>query len=355
MIGGPALLLAGLLALSGGPGRPPHPPRIYVANQASAHVTIIDPAGDSVLSILDLQQLGFSAHAKPHHIAVEPDGSFWYVSLVGDNVVVKFDRENHVVARAAMETPGLLALDPGSDRLFVTRSMSAVRAPSRIGVIRRGDMSIEEVEVLVPRPHAIAVSRDGKYAYVGSLGTNQVAVYDVAKDRVDVLDVPGDRNRVMVQFAVSPDGRTLAATAQLTGELLGLDLNDPARPVLTRTAVVGRWPWHLAFNAKGTEVWVPNQLSDSVSVVDAQSWKVTQTLGDSGFAQPHGIALAPNGQVFVSNHNGNHTMDMGGVNMAMGDAERPGHVVVIDGTRHRVLRTLLTAPDGAGMGGGGSR
>jgi DNA-binding beta-propeller fold protein YncE len=317
-------------------------------------VTVLDPVGDSVLTVVDLQKLGFSSHAKPHFVAVEPDGSYWYVSLVGDNAVVKLDRENRVVGKAEMETPGLLALDPKSDRLFATRSMSAVRAPSRIGVIQRSTMAIEEVEVLVPRPHALALSRDGKFAYVGSLGTNQIAVYDVDKDRVDVVDVRGDTNRVMVQFAVSPDGRTLAATAQLTGELLGLDLRDQAKPALSRTVQVGKWPWHVAWSPRGDEVWVPNQLSDNLSVVDARSWKLSRTISDSGFAQPHGIAVLV-GRVFISNHNGGHTMDMGGVNMAMGDPDRPGHVVVVDQARHQVLRTLAIAPDGAGMGAGGSR
>lgn len=343
------------LALAAVPHPGGNPPRVYVANQAAAKVTVIDPIGDSVITTVDLQALGFSSHAKPHYVAVEPDGSYWYVSLVGDNLVVKLNRENQVVGKAAMETPGLLALDPGSDRLFATRSMSAVRAPSRIGVIRRSDMSIEEVEVLVPRPHALALSRDGHFAYVGSLGTNQIAVYDVARDRADVVDVPGDTNRVMVQFAVSPDGRTLAATAQLTGELLALDLKHPDHPVLSHSVRVGKWPWHVAWSGNGREVWVPNQLSDDVSVVDAGSWKVSQTLGDSGFAQPHGIAITANGQVFVSNHNSGMTMDMGGVGMAAGVTTRPGQVVVIDAAHHRVLRTLATAPDGAGMGSGGSR
>ncbi len=57
----------------------------------------------------------------------------------------------------------------------------------------------------------------------------------------------------------------------------------------------------------------------------------------------------------ISNHNSGHTMDMGGVQMAMGMTDRPGRVVVIDAARHQVIRRLTTAPDGAGMGAGGTR
>src|SRR5438034_7293583 len=73
---------------------------VYVANQASGKVTVIDAAADSVVAVVDFTTLGFSAHPKPHHIVVEPDGSYWYVSLVGDNAVVKLDRANHIVAKA---------------------------------------------------------------------------------------------------------------------------------------------------------------------------------------------------------------------------------------------------------------
>ena len=35
-----------------------------------------------VVETLDLKPLGFSANAKPHHVAVEADGAHWYVSLI---------------------------------------------------------------------------------------------------------------------------------------------------------------------------------------------------------------------------------------------------------------------------------
>jgi len=190
---------------------------VYVANQASGKVTVINAANDSVVAIVDFTTMGFSAHPKPHHIVVEPDGSYWYVSLVGDNVVVKLDRSNHVVAKAETVTPGLLALDPKSTMLYATRSMSAVNAPARIAVINRKTMTPEEVEVLVPRPHGLAVAPNGKHAYIASLGANQIAVYDAKREQVGIVEVPGgDTSQVLVQLAVSPDGHTLVATAQLT-------------------------------------------------------------------------------------------------------------------------------------------
>ncbi|HMG19542.1 MAG TPA: beta-propeller fold lactonase family protein [Gemmatimonadales bacterium] len=330
---------------------------VYVANQASGKVTVIDAATDAVVAVVDFSTMGFSANPKPHHIVVEPDGSYWYVSLIGDNAVVKLDRANRVVAKAETVTPGLLAIDPTSDLLYATRSMSAVNAPARIAVINRKTMTPEEVEVLVSRPHGLAIAPDGKHAYVASLGTNQIAVYDASREQVGIVDVPGgDTSQVIVQLAVSPDGRTLVATSQLTGKLLVFDLADAARPKLVQRVTTGDWPWLVTFTPDGAEVWVPNQRSNDVTVVDAKHWSVITTVkGD--FAQPDGIAISGDGRlVFVANHNTSHVMTMGGISMAMpmpGMTAAPGRVIVIDARRRAVVKRIDTAPDGAGLGLGG--
>lgn len=332
---------------------------VYVANQSSGKVTVIDATTDSIVAVVDFPALGFSAHPKPHHIAVEPDGSYWYVSLVGDNAVVKLDRANQVVARATTETPGLLAIDPKSDLLYATRSMSAVNAPARIAVINRKSMTVEEVEVLVPRPHGVAVAPDGRHAYIASLGANQLAVYDAQRERVGIVDVPGgDTSQVLVGLAVSPDGRTLIATAQLTGKLLVFDLTDPAKPTLTRTVATGDWPWLVAFTPDGAEAWVPNQRSNDVTVIDAKTWRVLTTVKGE-FAQPDGIGISGDGGlVFVANHNTSNVMNVGGVSMAMpmaGMAPAAGRVIVIDVRKRAVVRRIDTVPDGAGLGLGGGK
>jgi YVTN family beta-propeller protein len=358
-----SVLVAVLLAV-GQSAHPPispsaHPTLVYVANQASGKVTVIDAATDSVVAVVDFARLGFSANPKPHHIVVEPDGSYWYVTLVGDNAVVKLDRNNRVVAKAETVTPGLLAIDPRSDVMYASRSMSAVNAPARIAVIHRRSMAVEEVEVLVPRPHGLAIAPDGKHAYVASLGTNQIAVYDATREQVGIVQVPGgDTSQVIVQLAVSPDGRTLVATSQSTGKLLVFDLTDAAQPKLAQRVTTGDWPWLVTFTPDGAEVWVPNQRSNDVTVVDAKQWSVITTVqGD--FAQPDGIAISGDGRlVFVANHNTDHVMTAGGISMAMpmsGTTAAPGRVIVIDARRREVSKRIDTAPDGSGIGIAGGK
>ena len=63
--------------------------------------------------------------------------------------------------------PGLLAVDPEGENLYAARSMAAVSPPQEIGVIRRSDMTFEEVGIFLPRPHALAVQPGTGTVYTG--------------------------------------------------------------------------------------------------------------------------------------------------------------------------------------------
>lgn len=275
--------------------------RLYVPNQNDASVTVIDPASGQVLTTVDLTRAGFSPNAKPHAVIAEPDGSAWYVTLMGDGWVAKFDRANQFLGKARMETPGMLGLDPTRDRLYASRSMTAVSPPSSIGVIRRSDMAlVEELDVILPRPHAIAVDPLSGRVYVSGLGDNRIATVS-AEGRVDLTDIPGPLH-AYVTFALSKDGRRLAASTQLTHSIIGFDVaTGTPRPL--GAADVKPFGYQIAWSPDGQSVWSGNQRSGAVTQVNTATWTVAGVITDSAFAEPHGVAVSPDGAtVFVSSH-----------------------------------------------------
>ena len=307
-----ALLLGAACAASGGtPGAgapaehaataPASSLRLYVPNQSDASVTVLDAATGSVVTTVDLRAAGFTADAKPHAAIAEPDGSAWYVTLIGDNFVAKFDRDNRLLGKARMETPGMLALDPARDRVYASRSMTAVSAPSSIGIMRRSDMALlEELDVILPRPHAIAVDSASGKVFVSGLGDNRIATID-ARGRVELADVPGPLH-AYVTFALSPDGTRLAASTQLTHALLGFDATGPTVRLLGQADVLP-FGYQVAFAPDGRSVWLGNQRSGAVTQVDAAGWTVAGVIRDSAFAEPHGVAVSADGRtVYVSSH-----------------------------------------------------
>lgn len=331
---------------------------VYVANQDEASVSIIDAATFDVVATVDLESMGYGANAKPHHVAVEADGAHWYVSLIGANRVLKLDRANRFVAEAELEVPGMLALDPESDRLWVARSMSAVNPPPRIAVIDRDRMSVEEISVLFPRPHALVAHPTRPLVYSASLAENSMAVVDGLEEDVDVRDIAPptggagghqagghamaghDPNvHVIIQWAVSPDGRTLVGTGEMSGRLLVYDISDAAAPELVTQLPVDARPWHPVFSPDGAEVWFASKGSNTVTVVETSSWTPAATVEGEGLAEPHGAAVSADGRyVFISNNNlnGDHPGDT-------------GTLVVIDRTARRIVEVIPVGANAAGV------
>lgn len=316
---------------------------LYVANQEDVTVSVIDMAKNRLVETVDLKAFGFSATAKAHHTAVEPDGSYWYVSLIAAGTVLKLDRRNRLVARADFETPGMLALDPTADRLYVGRSMAAVNPPQRVGVIRRSTMEIEEVDVFFPRPHALTVDPHGGRFFSASLGQNSLSFAPLGSEDVDLLSLPG-HHHMLVQLAVSPDGRWLVGGGQMSGDLLVFDLGG-GEPVLAHTLAVGGQPWHPTFTPDGRSLWVPQQTANTVSVIDTETWTVTDVIEHPALVGPHGSAASPDGStVYVSSRN-----ESGAYHPAGGGEGRPGTVVAFDAATHRPVAVIEVGRYAAGM------
>jgi DNA-binding beta-propeller fold protein YncE len=297
-----------------------------------------------VIETVDLQALGFSENAKPHHAVAEPDGSFWYLSMIAENTVLKLTPDNEIVGRIEMETPGMLAVQPGGNLLFVGRSMSAVNPPKSLGVVNRSDMSSEMVETFFPRPHALIASPDGARAYVASLASNQLLAMDASTREIELTRL-GGATQTLVQFAATSDGTTLIGGGQVTGQLLFFDASNPAEIAVTDTLDIGAMPWHPVISPDGATAYVPVKGANAVAVIDMATREEVGRITGNGLAQPHGSALSPDGRyLFVTNNNKN------GDYTPTGDDPKSGTVVVIDTESREIVSVLETGRNPTGIG-----
>lgn len=322
-------------------------PLLYTTNQGAATVSVIDMTRNQVIRTVNLQALGFGPQAKPHHVAVEPDGSHWYLSLIGENRVLKFNRDNELVGQVAFEVPGMLALDAASDRLLVGRSMSAVNPPTRIGIVERGAMRVEEIDVFYPRPHALAVGPAGTVAYSASLAENRLAAVDTEAEAAELLSLGGD-TQTFVQFAIAPSGDEMVAGGQVSGQLLFFDLSDPMAPQVTDTLAVPAMPWHPLYTPDGRYIYFGSKGANAVTVVDAEQRKVAAVIEAPGIAEPHGSAIRPDGRyVYISNNNRKGTYTP---RYPFGEPAETGTVTVIDTATNEVVQVIEVGTYPTGLG-----
>ena len=357
-------MAVGMTLLLAFPAAAQAPAKLYITNQVGASITVVDQQRLAIDTVIDLTKLGFSANAKPHHAIVEPDGSFWYATLIGDGKVLKFDRANKLVGQVSMETPGLLALDPAHDSLYVGRSMTAVNPPKSLGVIRRSTFTLEdEQEIQIPRPHALVTTRDGKWVHAASLAENRIASLETATGRVTLTTLPGNATRSMVQFTVSPDGRWFVVGGELSNTVMVFDASK--RPPLVPTAefVVRGKPWDPVFSPDGSRAYFSLFADSAVAEVDLASGKVLRTIR-GGLSQPYDMIMRRDGKyLFVVNQNltpvkpGQSAHD----NMpGMAGAPTPssgstGWLSIIDVATGKVEKTLKLGAGPTGMGGTGAR
>ena len=353
------MLLASVIAASSASAQ-----KLYITNQGGASITVVDQKKLVVDTVIDLTTLGFTANAKPHHAAAERDGSFWYATLIGDGKVLKFDRANRLVGQVSMETPGLLAIDPRHDSLYVGRSMTAVNPPKSLGVIRRSTfVLVDEQEIQIPRPHALVASRDGKWIHAASLAENRIASLETATGRVTLTTLPGDATRSMVQFTVSPDGRRLVVGGEISNTALLFDLTKAPPFIPTAEFAVNGKPWDPVFSANGKLAYFSLFGNNAVAEVNLATHKVSRTFS-GGLAQPYDMILRRDGKyLFVVNQNigavkqGASAHDnmpgmAGGTTPA---APKTGWLSIINVKRGRVEKTLPLGMSPTGMGAPGAR
>jgi YVTN family beta-propeller protein len=120
-------------------------------------------------------------------------------------------------------------------------------------------------------PRGIAISNDSTKAYVAEMGGNRIHVINLLDFSTSVIPI-GSNPRAIV---LSPDNTTMYVTMNLSGRVASWNLvtNTPGKSVKTGNAARS-----LAINADGSQLYVVNYKSDTMSRVRTSDMKVTQNI-----------------------------------------------------------------------------
>ena len=306
-------ILTGVALLSVPTAEAKHP-KVYVANQGSNTVTVIDDQRVSAMAVAQARSTpgASEAHvanpnfavvttidvgANPISVGMSADGTLAYVANLNSNSLSIIDTDiDQVVATVnAGPTPRDVEATPDGRYILVTN-----QSTNRVTVLDASNYSIVAIVPVGTFPCAISITPDGSAAYVTNRLSNDVSIIDLATFQVTTVPVGTFACDVMV----TPDGRWAVVTNRLSGNIT---IIDTALKLPVATVATGTNPQGVAFSRDSTRAFITN--AQTTSVVDMTSFTVVET-----------IASIPSGTCAVA-----ATMDMNN-----GDA---GHVYVASNTQ----------------------
>ena len=239
---------------------------VFVSNEHSGDVTVIDGATDEVVAT-------FRVGKRPRGIHAAPDGKRLFVTLSGSPRMAPGIDENR--APADKTADGLGVIDPVARKL-----------------IDRWHVGSD--------PEQFAISKDGKFAFIANEDDASASVIDLgsgqSRGKIKVSEEPEG-------VGVNPANGDVYVTCEEKGEVFVID--PDAQRVIAQIETGGR-PRSVAFPPDGSRAYVACENGGYVAVIDAQSHKLLSKIQLPTGSLPMGTAVSKDGkELYVSTGRGN--------------------------------------------------
>ena len=279
--------------------------RLLITCQSEDIVAVLDVATEKISRFAPVGILpdDSSPPEAPHNIIVAPDGGSFYVVLIATGRVERYSTSTYKLLGSANvgASPSQLRFSPDGKSLFVSNFDATTNEP----FVYRIDPNLSTTPVAIDiegnAPHGITFGLQGRYLYTMNAFSDDISVVDLSMSTPEVVAriplVPGSPPAPAggakiepYQSEIAPDG-TMYVTCRKSGEVRLVDLT--ARKVID-SIPVGKRPLIPALSPNGSELWVPNQSSNSISIISTTSRTVVGTI--SGLdAGPHAVLFRPDG------------------------------------------------------------
>ncbi len=232
-----------------------------ITNFASNTVSVIRTFNDVLSNPVFEKVRDITVGRNPYGIAVDPAGTFAYVTNSVDGTVSKIDLGSYAVLATIPvgSNPIGIAVSPDGKNVYVVNNSS-----NTVSVISTaGSADVKAVPVGIS-PYGVAVNPAGTFVYVANSGDNSISVIKTADNSVVTK---GDLHLAIPRgIAVNPAGTLAYITNNNSGSVSLFDTNS--NTVNIPNIVVGTNPFGVSFSSDGMFTYVVNSGQGTVSVIN---------------------------------------------------------------------------------------
>ncbi len=253
-------------------------PRLFVVNQGDKTLSVVDPATNKQVAVIDEQQTTMHGH----EIAVGPDNRTVFMPIYGSSGVGSPGLDGTEMLAIDWTTgkitgrvdfghgvrPHCAVYEPARGLLYVTTELDdavTIVDPKTLKIVGK-------VPTGAQQSHMLAISRDGKRGYTSNVNPGSVSVLDlVNKKTIAVIPI----SHVSQRIAISKDDKWVFTSDQTQPRMAVID---------TAKNLIAKWidlPGHgygSATTPDGKWLLVPIPEKDLVAVVDVHEMKVARTI-----------------------------------------------------------------------------
>jgi len=267
-----------------GGAHPSSLPRLYVVNEASDLVSVVDP---SDLSLIAEVPTG----SRPHYVTVDPLGRYFYVTVLftpeSDDLVQVFDVGTNAFVTSVItgHHPSHVVSNRAGTRLYVSteagNDISVISVPEfkRIGTIKlKGKV-----------PQGLAITPDDQFLLTPNHRSRDVSVVDLSHHTVDLIPLPPGAKPVAI--GISDDGRFAFVTDSGLNRVHKI---DTAEWKVVASLSVGKGPGEIPVHPTRPFLYIPCTESGDLYKIDLNAWSVAKVIPVG--KGPHGIAYGADGR-----------------------------------------------------------
>jgi YVTN family beta-propeller protein len=272
--------------------------QIWVSNEKSGDVTLIDGGNNQVLGSIPVGK-------RPRGIHAAPDGKTVFVALSGTPIAAppQLDAKGNPIFQRGKD-------DDDDDNAKADKSADA------IGVVDVAARKLTRKIYAGSDPEEFALSKDGTKLYVSNEDVKTASVVNIATGKVEHIVPVGQEPEGV---ATAPDGKRFYVTCESGGEIYAVETGG--------YTIVGHFkvnvrPRSMAFLPGGDIGFIPSESTGELNVIDTVNLKVSKVITLPPGSRPMSVKTASDGaKIYVSNG-------------------RAGTVSVLDGRTYELLNTI---------------